>query len=240
MAATLVGMAALLMLFVGSAIAVTAMFASKPAVRVTAAHVPVLRAPRPVARASRPKTAQNLAAATSPALSPKPRTIRKHHKRKAPAPKKPAPRVASANETRTASRLKVAASARRAASNFVVVIDPGHQGQGNNTPEPIGPGSSQTKPAVADGTGGVVTHVRESVVNLAVSLKVREMLRAHGITVVMVRTSENVNIPNSKRAAIANREHAGLFLRLHCDGENDHSVNGLLTVVPARNQWFRA
>jgi N-acetylmuramoyl-L-alanine amidase len=129
------------------------------------------------------------------------------------------------------------ASSVAATRRFVVVIDPGHQGQGDNHPEPIGPGASQTKPAVADGAEGVVTHRRESVDNLEISLKLRQQLRARGVTVIMVRTSENVDIPNSERAKIANRARADLFVRVHCDGVSDQSVVGLLTVVPERNQW---
>jgi N-acetylmuramoyl-L-alanine amidase len=124
------------------------------------------------------------------------------------------------------------------ATGFVVVIDAGHQGRGNNTLEPIGPGSSTKKPAVASGTSGVATHVHESVVNLAVALRLRSALEARGIRVIMVRTSENVNIANSQRAKIANAAHAGLFIRLHCDGVAGHpGVSGLLTLVPAKNQW---
>ncbi len=120
---------------------------------------------------------------------------------------------------------------------FVVVIDPGHQGQADNRPEPIGPGSSITKPAVADGAEGVVTHRRESLDNLEVSLRLRDVLQSKGVRVIMVRTSENVDIPNSERAKIANRVHANLLIHLHCDGVNDRSVHGLLTLVPGSNQW---
>jgi N-acetylmuramoyl-L-alanine amidase len=52
-----------------------------------------------------------------------------------------------------------------------------------------------------------------------------------------VRTSQNVNISNSARAAAANREHADLFIRLHCDGNNNHSMSGLSTLVPKSNKW---
>lgn len=124
------------------------------------------------------------------------------------------------------------------ATGFVVVIDAGHQAHGNNTPEPIGPGSSTKKPAVASGTSGVVTHAHESVINLAVALRLRSALQARGIRVIMIRTSENVNIANSQRAKIANAAHAGLFIRLHCDGVAGHpGTSGLLTLVPAKNQW---
>jgi N-acetylmuramoyl-L-alanine amidase len=127
--------------------------------------------------------------------------------------------------------------AKVALRGFVVVIDAGHQAHTNNTLEPIGPGSSTKKPAVASGTAGVVTRVHESVINLRVALLLRDVLAAAGVKVVMVRTTENVNIPNSKRAAIANAAHAGLFVRLHCDGVTSSSVHGFLTLTPGKNRW---
>jgi N-acetylmuramoyl-L-alanine amidase len=119
----------------------------------------------------------------------------------------------------------------------VVVIDAGHQGQGDNSPEPIGPGSSTTKPKVADGAQGKTTGVRESVVNLQVSLRLRDKLQSRGVKVVMVRTSENVNISNSARAKIGNDAHAALVVRIHCDDVGSSSIHGLMTVVPDKNQW---
>jgi N-acetylmuramoyl-L-alanine amidase len=57
------------------------------------------------------------------------------------------------------------------------------------------------------------------------------------VKVVMVRTSQNVNISNSQRAAIANKAHAALFIRLHCDGISDGAKHGFSTLIPAKNQW---
>ena len=120
---------------------------------------------------------------------------------------------------------------------FLVVIDAGHQGKGDNTPEPIGPGSKSTKPAVASGATGSVTKRPESIVNLEVSLRIQKELEARGVKVIMVRTSQNVNISNAQRAAIANKADADLLLRIHCDDVTNQSLHGLLTMVPAKNTW---
>jgi len=119
----------------------------------------------------------------------------------------------------------------------VICIDPGHQGRADTSPEPIGPGSSQTKPKVAGGTSGVVTHVPEGQTNLEIGLKLRTALEAQGATVVMTRTSQNVDVSNSQRAAIANDAHADLFIRLHCDGAASSSTHGISMLVPAKTQW---
>ena len=123
------------------------------------------------------------------------------------------------------------------AREYVVVIDAGHQAKGNMKLEPIGPGAKSKKPSVAGGTSGVVTKKPESAITLAVALKLRDKLEARGVKVIMVRTKQNVNIPNSKRAKIANAANADLFIRLHCDGVNKKSVRGFLTLVPGKNQW---
>ena len=137
-----------------------------------------------------------------------------------------------------AATAPAAGAASSAGRTFVVVIDAGHQRHADLRQEPIGPGSKVTKPAVASGTEGVVTHNPENVINLAVSLKLRDILqRQPGVRVVMIRTTPDVDIPNSQRAKIAAREHADLLIRVHCDGVDDHRVHGLLTMVPAKDQW---
>lgn len=129
------------------------------------------------------------------------------------------------------------ASSSMAPAGSVVCIDAGHQGLGDNTLEPIGPGSATRKASVSSGTSGVVTRVHESVVNLEVAKLLRSELEARGVRVVMVRVSEKVDIPNSGRAHVANAAKADLFVRLHCDGTTNHSTRGLSTLVPAKNQW---
>jgi N-acetylmuramoyl-L-alanine amidase len=121
---------------------------------------------------------------------------------------------------------------------FLVVIDAGHQAHANNALEPVGPGSKKKRPKVTSGTSGVVTHAHESAINLRVALQLRDALVAAGVDVIMVRTIQKVDIPNSGRAKIANAAHADLLLRIHCDGAA-RSVHGFLTLVPARNTWTR-
>lgn len=119
----------------------------------------------------------------------------------------------------------------------VVCIDAGHQAKGDSSLEPIGPGASEKKAKVAGGATGTATRNPESLVNLQIAEKLRDELQKRGITVVMARTAQDVNISNSERAAVANNAKADLFVRLHCDGNNNSGLAGLSTLVPAKNQW---
>jgi len=103
----------------------------------------------------------------------------------------------------------------------VVCIDPGHQLHADSSPDPIGPGSATTKACVSSGTSGVVAGPEHAVV-LDVGLRLRDLLTTQGITVVMTRTTADVSICNSERAAIANEAKADLCIRLHCDAGSKH------------------
>jgi len=142
--------------------------------------------------------------------------------------------VAGNPDGQTATLLRGVARKR-----WVVCIDPGHQARGNSTLEPIGPGSTIKKPAVSSGATGVGSRVPEYKITLQIALKLKQQLEARGVTVVMTRTSNDVNITNSARAKIANNAHANLFVRVHCDGSTTASVKGISTLYPASNQWTK-
>ena len=130
--------------------------------------------------------------------------------------------------------LAAGVAAAGAASQPVVVLDPGHDLRANLRTEPIGPGSATTKILDGGGTSGVVTHIREADLNLAVALRLRPLLQRAGIRVVMTRqTTAGTSMGNIARARLANRAHAALFLRIHADGSPDPRSAGTHTLYPA-------
>jgi N-acetylmuramoyl-L-alanine amidase len=90
-----------------------------------------------------------------------------------------------------------------------IVVDPGH---GGHDPGAVGPSGLQEKDVV-----------------LAISLKLRELLRDElALDVVMTRSTD-VFIPLEERTAIANKVNADLFLSVHANAAANRNANGIET-----------
>ena len=120
-----------------------------------------------------------------------------------------------------------------AANSHVVVIDPGHQGRGDSSTEPNGPGSSTMKARVAGGTHGTTTGVYEYQLTLAISQQLQAELEKRGYTVYLTRTSHDVNISNMERAQYATNVGGEIAVRIHANGVDNASVSWAMALTPS-------
>ncbi len=99
------------------------------------------------------------------------------------------------------------APARAPSRSRLVVVDAGHGGR---------------DPGTTLNTGS--ERVAEKTVALAVSLKLRDALKARGVTVVMTRTTDTL-IALRDRGPIANRAKGDLFVSVHVNAANPNWKN---------------
>jgi N-acetylmuramoyl-L-alanine amidase len=115
-----------------------------------------------------------------------------------------------------------AANVQAAPTGLIVAIDAGHQPHANNNPEWDSPAHTQQKPMVASGATGSTTHVPEYQDTWEVSVRLRDELVKRGVTVIMLRDSNDpsFNRANGDRARMANNAGARLVVHVHFDGVN--------------------
>ncbi len=119
-------------------------------------------------------------------------------------------------------------------TGYRVCIDPGHQARLDDRQEPVAPWSMETKDRAAGCAQGVKTRRRESAVNLEIALRLRDALEAMGAEVLLVREVEDIRVSNVQRAQIANQFQADVFLRLHCNANDNPKQRGIRVYAPRR------
>ena len=145
----------------------------------------------------------------------------------------PAAEAASEVTTKPAAEPAASKTAAKPQQGRLVMLDPGHQRYGNNAPESVGPDTRETKPKVSSGTVGVRTKKPEYVLNLEVSLLIKDELVRRGIEVAMTRESHEVDISNKQRADMANEAGAALAVRIHADGDSSPKTKGFSVLYPS-------
>ncbi len=111
------------------------------------------------------------------------------------------PSIQSASQTPQPAKQK-SSDKRPSPTAQVVCIDPGH--------------ASETSAGNVVQNGTTEVHIA-----WVVALKLKALLEAEGLKVVMTKQKEAEVVTNKDRARIANRAKAALMIRLHCDASED-------------------
>ena len=108
-----------------------------------------------------------------------------------------------------------------------------------SAPEPMAPGSSETKAKATSGTQGNFSGVPEYEVNLQVSLLLQQELTERGYRVIMTRIDHETAISNKERAELASQQNADITVRIHANSSESSSAAGALTMAPtSANQYL--
>jgi N-acetylmuramoyl-L-alanine amidase len=99
----------------------------------------------------------------------------------------------------------------RASRSAKIVIDPGHGGTDPGT------------------TGRSGLHEKDFVLDVA--LKLAAYLRGKGVQAILTRQSD-IFVSLKNRVAVADRERPDLFLSIHANSNNVHSLRGAMTLYP--------
>jgi N-acetylmuramoyl-L-alanine amidase len=112
----------------------------------------------------------------------------------------------------------------------VVVLDPGHNGANAAHPDeinrPVPAGRGRTK---ACNTTGTATNAGypEHAFTWDVAVRVRDLLTANGVKVVLTRPDDNgVGPCVDRRAGIGNESDAAAVVSIHADGSTDQTAHG--------------
>lgn len=126
-------------------------------------------------------------------------------------------------------KVTVRASKEGRLDGVVIGINPGHQIRQNTKQYPIAPGSKTTGALNSGCAVGVKTKKYEYQLNLEVSLLLRDLLEEAGATVIMVRTTNDVELTNIERAEMLNTAQVDLAIQVHANKSDKKTKQGLST-----------
>jgi len=112
----------------------------------------------------------------------------------------------------------------------LVVLDPGHSSDVAPGTVPLGPGAKEQKAADSLGTRGVETGVYEYELTLTIARKLQKDLESRGYKVLLTRTKNTGTYSCVARAAVANKNKADAFVRIHANAYKDPARTGAMTI----------
>lgn len=114
----------------------------------------------------------------------------------------------------------------------VIILDPGHQKKADLTKEASSPKTTKQQVKQRQSATGVTTKKNESIVTLQFAKKLQKQLEKKGYTVLLTRTTQDVQLSNKERASFANEQEATYVITLHADGATSDR-RGFYVATPA-------
>jgi len=122
-------------------------------------------------------------------------------------------------------------------TGLVVVLDPGHQAETDPGMELLDSDTTISKMRCTSGAVGVAANVKEYELTLEIALLTKAYLEECGASVVITRETNDVDISNQERANLAVASSPDVFIRIHCDGAPDSSIEGVRVYVPETGSY---
>lgn len=128
----------------------------------------------------------------------------------------------------------------RALDEYLIVLDAGHQAREDHGKEAIGPGGADTETRMDVGHVGTATGQQEYELNLAVTLKLKDILEQRGYKVVLIRNHNAVNVSYVERAEVANKLYADAYISLHANSAEDSATKGMMTICQTSENSYNS
>lgn len=110
------------------------------------------------------------------------------------------------------------------------VLPASGSGRGDNTKVGVGMTVMLDAGHGGDDSGTSLEDLKESDINLSITLKLKALLEKHGFKVEMIRETADENPTLKERVAMANESKADLFISIHQNAlEGDTSIHGIET-----------
>lgn len=128
----------------------------------------------------------------------------------------------------------------RALDEYLIVLDAGHQAREDHGKEAIGPGGADTETRMDVGNVGTATGQQEYDLNLAVTLKLKDVLEQRGYKVILIRNHNAVNVSYVERAQVANQLYADAYISLHANSAEDADTKGMMTICQTSKNSYNS
>ncbi len=121
-----------------------------------------------------------------------------------------------------------------------VIIDPANQASDNVAKEQIGPGSEITKQGATTGSVGAGYGTKEYELNLIYAQMLKTELESRGYQVTLTRDTNNVDLTNQERAAIANDSGATILIRIQMNYSANDDMMGVMALTMSDNSAYNS